>query len=231
MNEPALEKADLGGLFLLQTHAMVAATEGTGNVVVRIFSDYLCPWCYVAAARLHDVQKEYEGQLTFQWRSFLLFREDAHKGWNNYVAAHWQKAHEAEPALAISPWQGSGYPTTTIPAHVAGKAAARQGLFDAFHLEAMRTFFSLSQNLEDSTVLRQIAIAVGAHIEQFDQDSADPGLKDLVWREFMDGVERDRVTAIPTMFVGPHRVIEGALSRDRYRQLFDSIFTKAQPTV
>ncbi|MBI3796076.1 MAG: DsbA family protein, partial [Deltaproteobacteria bacterium] len=22
-------------------------------MIVRIFSDYLCPWCYVAAARLH----------------------------------------------------------------------------------------------------------------------------------------------------------------------------------
>lgn len=52
---------------------------------------------------------------------------------------------------------------------------------------------------------------------------ADPELKELAWREFMMGVEQDRVTAIPTMFVGKRRVIEGALSLDRYRQLFDSV--------
>jgi len=200
-------------------------------MVVRIFSDYLCPWCYVAAARLHRLQEEYKERLTIQWHSFLLFREDAHKGWNGYVAAHWQKAQEAEPTLTFTPWRGAAYPTTTMPAHIAGKAMARQGLFDAFHLEAMRTFFSLSQNLEDPLVLRQIAESVGADLDCFDQDSADPELKTLVWREFMTGVERDRVTAIPTLFAGERRVLEGALSLDRYRQLFDAVLAEAERSV
>jgi predicted DsbA family dithiol-disulfide isomerase len=200
-------------------------------VLVRIFSDYLCPWCYVAAARLHRLQAEYQDRLTMQWRSFLLFREDAHKGWNGYIAAHWQKAQEAEPSLTFTPWRGTGYPTTTLPAHVAGKAAARQGLFDAFHLQAMRAFFSLGQNLEDPAVLRHVAATVGADLDCFAQDTADPDLKELVWREFTSGVERDRVTAIPTMFVGERRVVEGALSLDRYRQVFDSVVKEAEGSV
>jgi predicted DsbA family dithiol-disulfide isomerase len=111
-----------------------------------------------------------------------------------------------------------------LPAHIAGKAVARQGsaLFAAFHLEAMRAFFGLSQNLQDPKVLRQIAATVGADLKLFDQDMADPELKEVVWREFTLGVEQDRVTAIPTMFVGK-RVVEGALSLDRYRQLFDAV--------
>jgi len=182
----------------------------------------------VAAARLHSLQEEYKQQLTIQWRSFLLFREDAHKGWNGYVAAHWHKAQEAEPTLTFTPWRGTVYPTTTLPAHIAGKAIARQGLFDAFHLEAMRAFFSLSQNLEDLVVLRQVAGSVGADLDRFDQDVADPELKELVWREFTAGVERDRVTAIPTLFVGERRVVEGALSLDRYRQLFNAVLAEAE---
>ena len=163
-----------------------------------------------------------------QWRSFLLFREDAHKGWNGYVAAHWQKAQDAEPTLTFTPWREAVYPSTTLPAHVAGKAAARQGLFDAFHLEAMRAFFSLSQNLEDPAVLRQIAARIGADLDCFAQDMTDPDLKEQVWREFTTGVERDRVTAIPTMFVGEQRVVEGALSLTRYRQVFDSVLEEAK---
>jgi predicted DsbA family dithiol-disulfide isomerase len=85
----------------------------------------------------------------------------------------------------------------------------------------MRAFFSLSQNIEDPAVLRQVAEAVGCRMADFEADSADPSLKELVWREFMTGVERERVTAIPTMFVGK-RVIEGALTLDRYRQVFDT---------
>ncbi len=184
----------------------------------------------MAAVRLHCLQEEYKERLTIQWRSFLLFREDAHKGWNGYVAAHWHKAQEAEPALTFAPWQGTSYPSTSLPAHIAGKAIARQGsaLFNAFHLEAMRAFFSLSQNLEDPAVLRQIATSVGADLERFDEEMTDPELKELVWREFSMGVEQDRVTAIPTMFVGKRRVVEGALSRERYRQLFDAVLAEAE---
>jgi predicted DsbA family dithiol-disulfide isomerase len=207
---------------------MVARAWQQELMIVRIFSDYLCPWCYVAAARLHHLQQEYQGRLTLQWRSFLLFREDAHKGWNGYVAAHWQKAQEAEPSLTFTPWQGRAYPTTTVPAHIAGKAMARQGLFDGFHLEAMRAFFRLNQNLEDHAVLRQIAAQVGAELDRFDQDVADPGLKELVWHEFTSGVERDRVIAIPTLFAGERRVVEGALSLDRYRQIFDAVLAEAE---
>ncbi|MBI3301413.1 MAG: DsbA family protein [Deltaproteobacteria bacterium] len=185
----------------------------------------------MAAARLHRLQEEYKERLTVQWRSFLLFREDAHKGWNGYVAAHWHKAQEAEPTLTFTPWRGASYPTTTLPAHITGKAAARQDLFDAFHLEAMRTFFSLNQNLEDPAVLRQVARNVGADLDRFDQDTADPELKELVWREFTTGVERDRVTAIPTLFAGERRVVEGALSLERYRQLFDSVLAEAERSV
>lgn len=163
-----------------------------------------------------------------QWRSFLLFREDAHRGWNGYVAAHWQKAQEREPSLTFTPWRGVSYPATTLPAHIAGKAAARQGSFDDFHLEAMRAFFSLNQNLEDPAVLRQVAANVGLDLECFAQDVADPGLKEVIWREFTTGVERDRVTAIPTLFAGERRVVEGALSLDRYRQLFDAVLAEAE---
>lgn len=210
---------------------MVARTQRQKLMIVRIFSDYLCPWCYVAAARLRHLQEEYQERITMQWRSFLLFREDAHKGWNGYVAAHWHKAQEAEPTLTFTPWRGGTYPTTTLPAHIAGKAMARQGLFDVFHLEAMRAFFSLNQNLEDPVVLRQVAVNVGADVERFDQDIADPELKELVWREFTTGVERDRVTAIPTLFAGERRVVEGALSLDRYRRLFEAVLAEAERSV
>ncbi len=147
------------------------------------------------------------------------------------MAAHWRKAQEVEPTLTFTPWRGGTYPTTTLPAHIAGKAMARQRLFNAFHLEAMRAFFTLNQNLQDPAVLRQVAASVGADVDRFDQDVTDPELKELVWREFTSGVERDRVTAIPTLFAGERRVVEGAPPLDRYRQLFDAVLAEAERSV
>ncbi|HEY6158193.1 MAG TPA: DsbA family protein [Gemmatimonadales bacterium] len=36
------------------------------------WAEYYCPWCYIAAVRLHRVAKEYEGKVTFRTRPFPL---------------------------------------------------------------------------------------------------------------------------------------------------------------
>src|SRR5262249_21906184 len=37
-----------------------------------VWSDYLCPWCYVAATRLHRLREEFGDQVELEWRSYLL---------------------------------------------------------------------------------------------------------------------------------------------------------------
>jgi predicted DsbA family dithiol-disulfide isomerase len=100
---------------------------------------------------------------------------------------------------------------------------ARQAtqLFDAFHLRAMRAFFTDGENIEEPALLRAIAKEVGADLARFDDDTSDPRLRQSVWEEFTGGVERYRVTAVPPMLLGePRRIVEGALPLDRYRRLF-----------
>ena len=36
------------------------------------WAEYYCPWCYIAAVRLHRVAKEFEGRVTFRTRPFPL---------------------------------------------------------------------------------------------------------------------------------------------------------------
>src|SRR5262249_33867144 len=47
---------------------------GVMNAPVRLIvtSDYLCPWCYVAAVRLRRLQEEFGERLALVWQSFLL---------------------------------------------------------------------------------------------------------------------------------------------------------------
>ena len=41
-------------------------------VTLVVYSDYLCPWCYNASARLKKLRKAYEGRVALEYRSFLL---------------------------------------------------------------------------------------------------------------------------------------------------------------
>jgi predicted DsbA family dithiol-disulfide isomerase len=41
-------------------------------VQLEVFSDYLCPWCHLAAHRLKIVEAESAGSLVLTWKSYLL---------------------------------------------------------------------------------------------------------------------------------------------------------------
>ena len=41
-------------------------------VVLNVWSDYLCPWCNVAAVRLHGLEAEFGDSLELRWKSYLL---------------------------------------------------------------------------------------------------------------------------------------------------------------
>ena len=42
------------------------------RVAFDVWSDYLCPWCNVAATRLHQLEDEFGADVELRWRSFLL---------------------------------------------------------------------------------------------------------------------------------------------------------------
>ena len=44
----------------------------TAPVRFTVWSDHLCPWCYVAELRLDRLAAEVGDQLVIEWRTFLL---------------------------------------------------------------------------------------------------------------------------------------------------------------
>ena len=42
------------------------------RVSLIVYSDYLCPWCYLAEHRLALLRQELGDALALEWRSFLL---------------------------------------------------------------------------------------------------------------------------------------------------------------
>lgn len=165
----------------------------------------------MAAVRLQCIQEEYTESIRIQLNGFLLWSEEANRGWNDYVAAHWEKSQASEDRITLTRRAGAVYPGAIRPAHFAGRAAGRQHLFGPFHLEVMRASISLSQRFEDLAMLHNVAEGVGCNVADFATDIADPSLRELVWREFMTVVEREGMAAIPTMF-RDKRVVEDALA-------------------
>ena len=122
-------------------------------VVFDVWSDYLCPWCNVAATRLSALEREFEGALVLRWKSYLL-RPRPEPGrdlekFRRYTQS-WQRAADEEPAARFQVWSSDeGPPTHSVPAHLVAKAAAELGpqAFESIHERLLRAYFEESRDI------------------------------------------------------------------------------------
>ena len=108
------------------------------------YSDYLCPWCYVADVRLHRLQEELDGGLEIEWRSFLLRPQpDPRRTLEKFkrYTDSWKRPAEEEPSAGFRVWATEeGPPSHSIPPHLVAKAAATLGpeAFENIHERILR---------------------------------------------------------------------------------------------
>lgn len=125
-----------------------------------VYSDYLCPWCYAAAHRLHTLEREFGDALCIDWRSYLLRPRPPSEPRDlekfRAYTRNWLRIGSEPDAPEFRAWQGdAGPPSHSIPAHAVAKAAARLGpeAFGRIHERLLRGYFSESRDVSDTDTL------------------------------------------------------------------------------
>jgi predicted DsbA family dithiol-disulfide isomerase len=153
------------------------------GLAVVVYSDFLCPWCWVAATRLAAVEAELGGALALDWRSYLLRPQprarsrDALEAFRAYTQG-WRRVAEDEPRAPFAPWQGdAGPPTHSLPAQLAARAAAALGPAEGRRMRErlFRAYFAESRDVSDEAVLRALWDELGLDPAGFAR-CADPAL-------------------------------------------------------
>src|SRR5262245_66465151 len=122
-------------------------------VALVVYSDYLCPWCYLAEHRLHTLEAELGAGLELEWRSFLLRpRPDDARDLERFVkyTQSWLRPASEPDAPRFRVWESTeGPPTHSVPPHLVAKAAAELGpeAFDAVHERLLRAYFEVSRDI------------------------------------------------------------------------------------
>jgi len=127
-----------------------------------VYSDYLCPWCYLAEHRLERLKAELGELVELEWRSFLL-RPSPEPGrdlerFMRYTQSWLRPAAEPD-APVFRVWESTeGPPTHSVPAHLAAKAAAALGpeAFAALHRRLLRAYFEQSRDISRVDTLRAL---------------------------------------------------------------------------
>jgi predicted DsbA family dithiol-disulfide isomerase len=127
-----------------------------------VYSDFLCPWCWNVATRLASVQRELDGGLELEWRSYLL-RPHPQPGrdlekFRAYTQS-WLRVAEDEPRAAFQVWASDvGPPSHSVPAHVIAKAATALGVDEGLRMRdrLFRGYFAENRDISDRATLQAL---------------------------------------------------------------------------
>jgi len=193
------------------------------RVALEVWSDYLCPWCNVAATRLHAIEQEFAGSVELSWKSYLLRpAPEPNRDFEKFVkyTQGWKRAAEEEPAAEFRVWSsGEGPPSHSVPAHLVAKAAATLGPaeFARVHRALLHAYFAESRDISNARTLTAIWAECALPPGEL-QRVTDPELMARIASEHNEAVEMG-VGGVPAVrMLGNDVAITGAQPLEIYRR-------------
>ena len=199
-----------------------------------VYSDYLCPWCVNADARLRRLEREYEGRVALELKSFLLRPEPRPEPGDEAQAAAarekfraytrgWERIASEADAGELRVWAGDeGPPSHSVPAHLVAKAAARLGheSFRRMHERLLRAYFVESRDISREPVLRSLWQELSFDAAAFEA-WREPAVLEAVLADHAEAI-RLGATGVPAVRLADHdAVIVGAQPLAIYRRWID----------
>lgn len=203
---------------------------------LEVFSDYLCPWCYVADYRLKLLGEEFAGRIRLLPRSYLLRPAPEPRDRERFVryTRSWENAATEPDTPTFRAWHGDAAPPThSTPAHLVAKAAARFGA-DAFarmHARLLRAYFEESLDISSEQTLRVLWQQVGLPDADFAGIQQDPELLQETLGEHRLAFDAG-INGVPALRqAGADAFVLGAQPLQLYRRWFKRLLGEeaAQP--
>jgi predicted DsbA family dithiol-disulfide isomerase len=196
---------------------------------VTVFSDYICPFCYVGDARLNRLRASYD--LKVNWCFLEIHPETSAQGepvsslsypaetWRRMMATLRQMAEEEHLTL-----RDHDFTTNSRAALQLAEAAKHMGAGVFYHLHAalFQAFFCEGRNIGDPDCLRELAIAAGMSDAQIASAWQDAAVNQRL-QNYLSAARELRVQATPTFFIGERR-LDGAVPFDQLADAAQAAF-------
>jgi len=182
-------------------------------VCIQVWSDYVCPFCYLEEPVLDQLQQTYPEQIKIVWRAFELRPEPVPTldPQGDYLRTTWDRsvypmAKIRGMVLRLPPVQ-----PRSRKALEAAEFAREKQKFAEMHHALFKAFFKEGLNLEDINILLEVGTKVGLDREELQ--------KALETNQFTQQVLDDemlahklKITGVPTMLIGLYnQPLEAAL--------------------
>lgn len=184
---------------------------------LTLFTDYICPFCYIGDLRLNRLREDYDVMVNFRFIEIHpdTPQEGAAVETLDYSAEKWtammdglaemareeQVEFSSHRRLANSHW-------ALLLAEAAKQAGA--DAFYALHTRLYEAYFVHGKNIGEQDVLRELAYASGIDDELIDRAWCSPDNEKVLQQNMAMAVQAG-VTGTPTFFIGEQRLV-GAVS-------------------
>jgi predicted DsbA family dithiol-disulfide isomerase len=191
---------------------------------VTVFSDVICPFCYVGAKRLDHLNDAFD--LRVNWCFLEIHPETPPTGMHVSHLGYDSQRRRAimgvlarlaeEERLVLSGHHD--FTTNSRQALLLAEAAKEQGraVFYALHEALFAAFFRDQQNIGDTVVLERIARQVGMPSETVHRAWTEPLYAEKL-KQYHAAAQELSVRATPTFFIGQQR-LDGVVSVEQLRE-------------
>lgn len=211
-------------------------------MIIDVFSDPICPWCYIGKRRLEAAlaQSERLGHITVRWRTFQLNPGMPPEGLDRdeYLALKFGGAERAEQIYDAIGKAGEsvGIPfafdkikrtPNTIQAHRLIRLAARGGKDGDVSEALFRGYFIDGRDLSDDETLLEIGEECGLDAGTVRNYLAGEEDKQEVRAEHDFAVSLN-ITGVPCFIVESRYVVVGAQEPEAFTPVFDLVEEEAR---
>ncbi len=186
------------------------------DLLVTVFSDYICPFCYIGSARLEHLRDEFN--LKINWVFMEIHPDNPPEGrpveelgyppqrWQQMMAALYEMAAEEELAIA-----NRTFTTNSHKALLLAEAVKQEGreVFYRLHNRLFEAYLGERQNIGDVAVLRALAQESGVADETVERAWREQAYERRL-RSNLPGAVQLGVTGTPTFILG-QRMLAGAV--------------------
>ena len=213
-------------------------------MLVEIWSDVVCPWCYIGKRRFERALEGFahRDEVTIVWRSFELDRNAPPERTGDYAEMLGRK-YGMGPDRAMASLRhmtdvaaeegldfdfGAVRPGNTFDAHRLLHLAAERGLQEELKERLLHAYFTDGEPVGDHEVLTTLAVEVGLEEDEVRRTLEGDGFADHVRADEV-AAEEIGITGVPFYVLDRKFAVSGAQDTEVFVRALDRAWEKSRP--
>ena len=196
------------------------------HISVKIYSDYVCPFCFLAEKPLNQAIDSLESaDINVEWMPFELrpYPTPTLKPEGQYLKEAWK--HSVYPmaksmGIPIILPDISPQPYTRL-AFEGSIAASAQNKAKEYNHRIFSAFFQDGLDIGKQSILESCAADIGMDPYKFGLDLASGRFKSECERQLISGRELFQISSVPTFIINNDVRIAGVASKETLQSIFE----------